>query len=715
MGANQGAAANSMEKLASGLRINRAGDDAAGLAISEKMRAQIRGLDQASRNSQDGISMIQTAEGALQETHNILQRMRELATQAANDTNVEVDRAEIQKEMNQLTSEINRIGNTTEFNTQSLLKGNINKADIGATASSVKQGTDATNTQAVWSTGNITALGDTDSGTFKFNDFTLTISGADGADNAIAAGGTATAATLNLDTDASEADQASAIAAALQSLADGGNEKLKDFKFEAVGDAIVITGPDVENSGKYNDLRIYADGDLTITNDNSTEALQSLTTAGVDGKLATSATSTLTFDKVPTEGSTFSVAGKQVGFFDSSKSTFEDANSAKTALEADFVIDVNGKSTAQIAAAVAALDFKGYDGSGNADQSGATAVAVGNQVTFTAETAGAAASDIVKVETNDAHAGSKTSYTANAVVDVSAPLNGDLTGADFQMEIIVGDKAFTVDSSLLATDLAGLENFGSAQQETVLNALKNATASDGTKLSDVVNVSFDNGNVNAGEQTLVMEAKNVGTDNIRTILTGADASDAATVLGISEGTDKGTAGTQAFESGEKNFTATFQVGANQGQSMTINIGDMRANALNISGTSAAAAHSDVEGAKFTATSNVTDGTNNANVEFALDVSSSESASAAIKVINNAIEKISSQRSELGAFQNRLEHTISNLSNAAENLQAAESRIRDVDMAREVMDMTKNNILAQASQAMLAQANQAPQAVLQLLG
>ena len=149
--------------------------------------------------------------------------------------------------------------------------------------------------------------------------------------------------------------------------------------------------------------------------------------------------------------------------------------------------------------------------------------------------------------------------------------------------------------------------------------------------------------------------------------------------------------------------------------MTINIGDMRANALNISGTSAAAAHSDVEGAKFTATSNVTDGTNNANVEFALDVSSSESASAAIKVINNAIEKISSQRSELGAFQNRLEHTISNLSNAAENLQAAESRIRDVDMAREVMDMTKNNILAQASQAMLAQANQAPQAVLQLLG
>ncbi|MED3730060.1 flagellin [Geobacillus stearothermophilus] len=119
----QGAAAKNMEKLSSGLRINRAGDDAAGLAISEKMRGQIRGLEQASRNAQDGISLIQTAEGALNEVHSILQRMRELAVQAANDTNTVDDRGEIQKEINQLTSEINRIGNTTEFNTQKLLNG----------------------------------------------------------------------------------------------------------------------------------------------------------------------------------------------------------------------------------------------------------------------------------------------------------------------------------------------------------------------------------------------------------------------------------------------------------------------------------------------------------------------------------------------------------------------------------------------------------------
>ena len=123
MNVNNTAAGKSMEKLSSGLRINRAGDDAAGLAISEKMRGQIRGLTQASRNASDGISMIQTAEGALNETQNILQRMRELSVQSSNDTNTAADRESIQKEIEQLTEEIDRIGNNTEFNTQSLLKG----------------------------------------------------------------------------------------------------------------------------------------------------------------------------------------------------------------------------------------------------------------------------------------------------------------------------------------------------------------------------------------------------------------------------------------------------------------------------------------------------------------------------------------------------------------------------------------------------------------
>ena len=133
MMANTAASGKSMEKLSSGLRINRAGDDAAGLAISEKMRGQIRGLDHASRNAQDGISLIQTAEGGLNESHSILQRMRELAVQSSNDTNVAVDRGEIQKEVDQLSQELTRIADTTGFNTQNLLGGKFQgKFHIGA-------------------------------------------------------------------------------------------------------------------------------------------------------------------------------------------------------------------------------------------------------------------------------------------------------------------------------------------------------------------------------------------------------------------------------------------------------------------------------------------------------------------------------------------------------------------------------------------------------
>ena len=120
----------STEKLSSGYKINRAGDDAAGLSISEKMRSQIRGLNKAASNAQDGISLIQVAEGALNETHSILQRMNELATQAANDTNVTADRNAIQSEMDQLTSEIDRIQSTTQFNTKNLLDGNFTSKNL---------------------------------------------------------------------------------------------------------------------------------------------------------------------------------------------------------------------------------------------------------------------------------------------------------------------------------------------------------------------------------------------------------------------------------------------------------------------------------------------------------------------------------------------------------------------------------------------------------
>jgi flagellin len=149
----------------------------------------------------------------------------------------------------------------------------------------------------------------------------------------------------------------------------------------------------------------------------------------------------------------------------------------------------------------------------------------------------------------------------------------------------------------------------------------------------------------------------------------------------------------------------FQIGANENQSMALDISDMRAASLGLTGT----------GAGYTVDKNVTNGTNNVAVESGLDVSNATNAASAITTIDNAIAAVSSERSKLGASQNRLEHTISNLGTSAENLQAAEARIRDLDMAEEIMAFTKNNILQQAATAMLAQANMAPQSVLQLLG
>jgi flagellin len=347
--------AKSMEKLSSGLRINRAGDDAAGLSISEKMRGQIRGLNQASRNSQDGISLIQTAEGALNETHAILQRMRELAVQSANDTNEDIDRTSIQNEINELAKEIDRIGNDTEFNEKKLLNGDLS-----------------------------TSL-----------------------------------------------------------------------------DAI---GTDLTNANGITNIK---------------------------------------------------VAGAKAGFYS---------------------IAVDGQEVT-----LNKLDGDGED--------------VLESVTKTVVTP----SDFDTLDVSFSELG------------VTVTINAELDDIDANNQIKVGST------------------------------------------------------------------------------------------------------------GQLNL----QIGANEGQNMTISIADMTTAGLNLDAT-------------------------------ALDVSDHDAAGNAVTQINAAIQLVSNQRSELGAYQNRLEHTIKNLDNASENLQASESRIRDVDMAKEMMEFTKNNILQQAAQAMLAQANQAPQGVLQLL-
>jgi flagellin-like hook-associated protein FlgL len=244
-----------------------------------------------------------------------------------------------------------------------------------------------------------------------------------------------------------------------------------------------------------------------------------------------------------------------------------------------------------------------------------------------------------------------------------------------------------------------------------------------------ISVSNKNAHVGYANGTVVKEAATIAdqskalTDainlnvNLKNKYVASVGADGALTLKQTEDFTSSTAPTVSTKNSTLgDFTATFQIGANSGQSMTIAVEDMRANALAISGDGSVSTVAASNGAvaSYTAVANVNSGSNNKNVEYALDVATSEKASAALSIINDAIEKVSGQRSSLGAFQNRLEHTINNLGTSAENLVASESRIRDVDMAKEMMEFTKQNILSQAAQAMLAQANQQPQGVLQLL-
>lgn len=553
-----------IEKLSSGLRINRAGDDAAGLAISEKMRGQIRGLDQASRNAQDGISLIQTAEGALNETHSILQRMREISNQSANGTNTDSDRQALQDEMNQLTSEINRIGNTTEFNTQKLLNGGVASSD----SAKLTKAENAKITGDALAAGELT-IGEgakitVDGQTFNLGEITV------GTD-AVTADPTATPPVIGVD-ESTAAENAAALKEKLDQLTSGG-VKLSDLvDIKVNGDALEFTA---KSTGSTSKIEISGDETaaavLGFDVDDATQSVGKGTPATVE-RAGLEATGALTGDVAIAADSTFKI---QVG--------------------SESAVEVN-----------LGPDAKTYDIS-NTDEN----------------IASAARADLVK--------------------DLNAALQK-----------------------------AGLDGKVSAS------------------LSADNEIQFIS---ESGKDLKLTE----GTGSPLTAV-GFGAGDLAAVKNVEQVVGPGTEGS--------GFSTKFQIGANTGQSMSLTINDVRSSALGITGNAGQAG--------FTKENSVTNGTNDVMAEAALNISTQADASKAIDVVDKAITQVSSERAKLGAVQNRLEHTINNLGTASENLTAAESRVRDVDMAKEMMEQTKNNILSQAAQAMLAQANQQPQGVLQLL-
>ena len=573
------AQSKSTEKLSSGYKINRAADDAAGLSISEKMRKQIRGLDKASSNAQDGVSAVQTAEGALTEVHSMLQRMNELATQAANGTNSnDTDRKAIQDEMDQLTTEIDRVSETTKFNETYLLKGNVD-------------GTSSKLNINAHDAGLAGKLTDNGNGTATFKADTLAVG-----DKVKIAGKEYT-----IGTSAKSSDYAKKGEVAVKPVAAGDSVTSGNTTTSIV--AKVTTTTATGATWKANDTFKDADGKTwTVVADTETPTTEQVKIQDVSTKLK---------------------AGSTI---------LTNATNAK--LNNTAVVDDLGKNEVSIAddTAVTALQ--------NGIKVGDTVTVGGTTKTVTAETP--KTYDEIKALTGlntidtDVKIGSKAYKIATSTDEA----NGKITKDDFLAAIKDGDKV-TVGT-------------------TAYTAIVKSSEDDTITLEDAYSKMAKE----------LETASSIGTDT------------AAKVKNNGNGTFDITKGSVEVKD-SLSFNLHVGADADMTNKISVNIDSMSAAGLGIKGLSI----SDDNGT---------------------------SATYAIDAITDAISKVSSQRSSLGAVQNRLEHTINNLDNVVENTTTAESRIRDTDMAKEMVNYSKNNILAQAGQSMLAQANQSNQGVLSLL-
>ena len=593
---NTSALSKNLEKLSSGYKINRAGDDAAGLAISEKMRAQITGLNAAQKNVKDGISLVKTAEGAMQEIQDMLNRMDYLATQSANGTyDNEIDRMNLNKEMDALKDEIDRISKSANFNGIKLLDGSL--AD-GTTAVEASYGE-------------------------LQNPTKIEITATASCHQVHEAGKDAVAAKFDIDLkQALEGVKATAAMAAGSTFTVKVNVGGATVGVTLTLKSAVATGGVIN----YNDVTVGA--------------------ASVSSISLTSGTATASFS--------VQVSGGVMKF-----------ELKASAAKVDF--DTNLKVT---------ITASGGMSLGSANGSGA----VSYNCTTQNQTNG-----VAQVGTQLAHAHFDLSNIASSL----AVKNGVLQIGDQQI-------LFDVDSKTTSQNKVGIKDLldpssGSIKtdDDTIAELARRITSAAANNKTFTVGVGTD------GKTMTLEERYNFytgdGDNNDGDFLNSKDKIEGKLSYGTLTNTPAGVTG--------ENKGLTLQIGdtADSFNQLKVAIGNMNTKAM---------------GFKLDSNGKITtDGTSIRDI----DIKSAANATAAIDVIKNAINYVSSIRGDLGATQNRLEHTANNLSVMAENIQDAESTIRDTDVAEEMMAYTKNNILVQSAQAMLAQANAVPQGVLQLLG
>lgn len=593
LGANQLNSSKNMEKLSSGLRINRAGDDAAGLAISEKMRAQVRGLDMATKNANDSISMIQTAEGALNETHSILQRMRELAVQATNDTNTDSDRSELQAEINQLISEIDRIGNTTEFNTKKLLDGSAQGVTTARDGSLVVN----------------------NNSRLQLSPSALETIKAVAAKNADVNG----SFTIIKSEEVKGTEYAKGNVNVYRIYDNDGNE-IKNAEltaYKSVTQAVELIG------------KIHDAGFTSAKGDSSKEILSNAMAALYTG----------TTNGLKSHG--FDAAVNAI------EAELKEFNQLKTSLvELEGYLQTAAGTGVKASGIISSLTATQWMLNGKSGKSGLNK---GIQV--------------LQENLDKLKAMNKSALVSSDVKAIASSKGAVLKGLDDALKTLPLPSC--AQSSLLIALSARPEGKGGVAGKTIYTDI--------SRENTAVRVS--------GNQIVFNAGTAFGSQKTSLKIDDLDKIDANGGMKVGESI------TMVFNEkvdakANVDSAVLTQIGANGGQTAFLSMADMSARGLDIE---------------------------------KIQVGDKYTASAAIERVNAALSKVSAQRSALGAVQNRLEHTINNLTVASENLTSAESRIRDVDMAKEMMDLTKNNILSQAAQAMLAQANQTPQGVLQLLG
>lgn len=687
----------SLQRLSSGLRINSAKDDAAGLAISDRFSAQVRGLNQAARNANDGISLAQTAEGALQENTNILQRIRELALQSANDTNTASDRASLNSEVQQLLAEMQRIAVTTQFNGQNIIDGTFTSAQFQAGANAnqiitVNVGNSQTSALGSYQAANATAV--TGSALVAGD---LLINGVDvGASTASSA--EAKAQAIN-----GVSSQTGVTATASTSL-ESANALLRNQSLQS-GD-LIINGVNVGGVGGSNNVATQGANiaaainavsnrtGVTATSDTVTGALTLSSSTGKDIAVTTTngaagANRLENASGLEVRGDTATASTNTVTFANGTLGTNAITATGFNTDDATTITAIGGQTIT-----IQGVTFEYTDGTGatgtnievdltgvtsNADIATALNNAIQGQIT---------AENLSNITT--AVATNVVTLTSTVATTTTSHLDASDVGASLSSTVTAGTGAAVGDT----VNVGGVTyEFGfvggTASAGNVFVALGTSNADAGTQFKNAVEAQYTAGNTN-------IRAADAATPNGVVTLTSDLLGSGIANLAVAEPTSTGTANAVVGGTASAGTDGTYSALTGRG-TLALNSSE----SFTIAGNNTAKAGLGASNPTLVSLSSV-------------DISTVDGANQAIGLADGALAQIDSIRADLGAVQNRFQSTISNLSASSENLSAARSRILDADFAAETAALTRAQILQQAGVSILAQANALPQNVLALL-